>query len=57
MKQNTRLPNSQAKEPWTCWGRPTEVLIDRALSFQSAPLQQVLTELENGGARERDPQP
>lgn len=53
MKQNARLPNSQAREPW---GRPKKILTDRARSFQSASLQQVLTELENGPARTLDQQ-
>ena len=53
MKQNTRLPNSQAKERW---GLPLEILTDRARSFESVSLQKALTEIKNGHARELDQQ-
>jgi hypothetical protein len=53
MKQNTRLPISQAKERW---GLPLEVLTDRDPSLQSASLRKALTELANGRPREPDPQ-
>ena len=53
MKQNTRLPNSRAKE---AWGRPEEIVTDGARSFEAASMQQALIEIENGGARQRDPQ-
>lgn len=56
MQRNVPPTKSHTKKPWSRWGCPTELLLDNDWSLQSPAFRQALTELANGGARERDPQ-
>ena len=56
--KNLHVPKRRAAE-WESWGRPTEILIDLAREFESAPLRQALKALaviENRGSCEIDTQ-
>jgi hypothetical protein len=55
MKQKPTLLTPLAIEASPLSGRPKETFTDRARSFHSFSLQNLLTEIDNDSARQTDP--